>query len=171
LEEAATDSTRYFVGRRKSSVAKVFLLKVPTSPSYSHSSLQMLKGTSFPDPHFFPGREGEIIINSTFGWNYFVLNGEGQYYYEAIEPLIRFYESSNSSEKHSFHIIARVQGGGLSGQAGAIRFGLVRALCSEFPECRSDFRSFGFLTSDSRRKERKKYGLKKARKAPQFSKR
>ena len=171
MKEAAIDSIRYFIGRRKSSVAKVFLLKVPMSLSYFHFFLQMLKGTSFPDPHFFPGRKGEIIINSTFGWNYFILNGEGQYYYEAIKPLIRFYESLNLSEKYSFHIIARVQGGGLSGQAGAIKFGLVRALYSKFPKCRSNFRLSGFLTSDSRRKERKKYGLKKARKAPQFSKR
>ena len=106
-----------------------------------------------------------MIINSKFGWNYFILNGNGQYYYEALNPL----ESLNLQD--SYHIIARVKGGGLRGQAGAIKFGLVRALYYRFPKCRSNFRLSGFLTSDSRRKERKKYGLKKARKAPQFSKR
>jgi len=68
-------------------------------------------------------------------------------------------------------IICRVNGGGVSGQAGAIRHGLARALLLYNPELRSALKAAGFLTRDPRMKERKKYGLKKARRAPQFSKR
>ena len=70
-----------------------------------------------------------------------------------------------------FDVIAKVTGGGISGQAGAIRHGIARALVEANAEYRPTLKSAGFLTRDSRSKERKKYGLKKARKAPQFSKR
>jgi small subunit ribosomal protein S9 len=68
-------------------------------------------------------------------------------------------------------IICRVNGGGVSGQAGAIRHGLARALLLYDPALRPALKAAGFLTRDPRMKERKKYGLKKARRAPQFSKR
>ena len=71
-----------------------------------------------------------------------------------------------------FDVICTVKGGGLTGQAGAIRHGIARALLEVDSEAyRATLKSNGFLTRDSRMKERKKYGLKKARKAPQFSKR
>ena len=70
-----------------------------------------------------------------------------------------------------FDIICKVEGGGLSGQAGAVRHGIARALLEANGEYRAALKSNGFLTRDPRMKERKKYGLKKARKAPQFSKR
>lgn len=70
-----------------------------------------------------------------------------------------------------YDVICKVVGGGLSGQAGAIRHGIARALLEANGEYRADLKSNGFLTRDSRMKERKKYGLKKARRAPQFSKR
>ena len=76
---------------------------------------------------------------------------------------------TNTLEK--FDVIASVNGGGFSGQAGAIRLGVARALNEANAEFRPSLKSNGFLTRDSRSKERKKYGLKKARKAPQFSKR
>ena len=76
---------------------------------------------------------------------------------------------TNTLEK--FDVIASVNGGGFSGQAGAIRLGVARALNDANAEFRPTLKSNGFLTRDSRAKERKKYGLKKARKAPQFSKR
>ena len=76
---------------------------------------------------------------------------------------------TNTVEK--FDVIASVNGGGFSGQAGAIRLGVARALNEANAEFRPTLKSNGFLTRDSRAKERKKYGLKKARKAPQFSKR
>ena len=70
-----------------------------------------------------------------------------------------------------YDVICSVKGGGVSGQAGAIRHGIARALNEANAEYRPDLKSNGFLTRDPRMKERKKYGLKKARKAPQFSKR
>jgi small subunit ribosomal protein S9 len=70
-----------------------------------------------------------------------------------------------------FDVIARIDGGGVTGQAGALRLGLARALTLVDPESRPPLKKAGFLTRDARVKERKKYGLKKARKAPQYSKR
>ncbi|MDR1060369.1 MAG: 30S ribosomal protein S9 [Clostridiales bacterium] len=70
-----------------------------------------------------------------------------------------------------FDVLCRVTGGGYTGQAGAIRHGIARALLKADEELRPDLKKAGFLTRDPRMKERKKYGLKKARRAPQFSKR
>jgi len=77
--------------------------------------------------------------------------------------------TTNTLDKYD--VICTVIGGGISGQAGAIRHGIARALLEANPEYRPTLKSAGFLTRDARMKERKKYGLKKARKAPQFSKR
>ena len=71
----------------------------------------------------------------------------------------------------SFDVIVKVKGGGFTGQAGAVRHGVARALLEVDPEYRSVLKKAGFLTRDPRMKERKKYGLKKTRRAPQFSKR
>ncbi len=76
---------------------------------------------------------------------------------------------TNTLEKYD--VICKVQGGGFTGQAGAIRLGIARALLEANSEYRPALKSAGFLTRDPRMKERKKYGLKKARRAPQFSKR
>ena len=76
---------------------------------------------------------------------------------------------TNTTDKYD--VICSVQGGGFTGQAGAIRHGIARALNEANSEFRSNLKSNGFLTRDPRMKERKKYGLKKARKASQFSKR
>jgi small subunit ribosomal protein S9 len=70
-----------------------------------------------------------------------------------------------------YDVLIRVQGGGISGQAGAVRLGIARALIQTDDEARPPLKKAGFLTRDPRAKERKKYGLKKARKAPQYSKR
>ena len=70
-----------------------------------------------------------------------------------------------------FDVVATVMGGGFTGQAGAIRHGIARALCAADADLRSPLKKEGFLTRDPRMKERKKYGLKAARRAPQFSKR
>ncbi|WP_448374631.1 30S ribosomal protein S9 [Fervidobacterium sp.] len=83
----------------------------------------------------------------------------------AIEPL------KVSGLEGTFDVQIRVQGGGKSGQAGAVRLGLARALVAYNPDIRKTLREHGFLTRDPRMVERKKYGLKKARRAPQFSKR
>ncbi|MEW6058987.1 MAG: 30S ribosomal protein S9 [Actinomycetota bacterium] len=68
-------------------------------------------------------------------------------------------------------VIARIEGGGVSGQAGALRLGIARALIELDPELRPALKKEGYLMRDAREKERRKYGLKKARKAPQYSKR
>jgi small subunit ribosomal protein S9 len=81
------------------------------------------------------------------------------------EPFVTLGAESN------FDVIARITGGGVTGQAGALRLGVARALTLVDPENRPSLKKAGFLTRDARVKERKKYGLKKARKAPQYSKR
>ena len=73
--------------------------------------------------------------------------------------------------REDLDVIATIKGGGISGQAGAIRLGIARALIDLDPELRAPLKAEGFLTRDAREKERRKYGLKKARKAPQYSKR
>jgi small subunit ribosomal protein S9 len=70
-----------------------------------------------------------------------------------------------------YDVIASINGGGISGQAGAVRHGIARALVEADPTLRGELKKKGLLTRDSRAKERRKYGLKKARKAPQYSKR
>jgi small subunit ribosomal protein S9 len=70
-----------------------------------------------------------------------------------------------------YDVVAKLEGGGVSGQAGALRHALARALVELDPNLRAQLKKSGFLTRDAREKERRKYGLKKARKAPQYSKR
>jgi small subunit ribosomal protein S9 len=70
-----------------------------------------------------------------------------------------------------YDVVAKLEGGGVSGQAGALRHALARALADLDPDLRAQLKGAGFLTRDAREKERRKYGLKKARKAPQYSKR
>lgn len=89
---------------------------------------------------------------------------------ETLKVIVRQpLNATNTLAKYD--VIAKVTGGGFTGQAGAIRHGIARALLEANSEFRPVLKSNGFLTRDPRMKERKKYGLKKARKAPQFSKR
>ena len=81
------------------------------------------------------------------------------------EPLV------TAEKAEQFDVIANLRGGGITGQAGALRLGIARALITNEPDDRPALKKAGFLTRDSRVKESKKYGLKKARKAPQYSKR
>ena len=76
-----------------------------------------------------------------------------------------------TSTEEIYDVDATLDGGGISGQAGALRLGIARALCELDPEMRATLKRAGLLTRDAREKESKKYGLKKARKAPQYSKR
>lgn len=78
---------------------------------------------------------------------------------------------SVTKNESTFEVISNVNGGGFSGQAGALRYGIVKALVNYSEEYRKPLREAGLLSRDSRSKERRKYGLKKARKGPQFSKR
>ena len=76
-----------------------------------------------------------------------------------------------SGVSNEYRVVAKVSGGGLTGQAGALSHGISRALCVANPDFRTSLKKAGLLTRDSRVKESKKYGLKKARKAPQYTKR
>ena len=128
-------STRFYgTGRRKSSVARVYIT---------------------------PG-SGKIVINKKDIEDYFGL--------ETLKVIVRQpFAVTNTEGK--FDVLVNVYGGGFTGQAGAIRHGIARALNEADAENRPALKKAGFLTRDSRMKERKKYGLKGARRAPQFSKR
>ncbi|HHT37612.1 MAG: 30S ribosomal protein S9 [Candidatus Wallacebacter cryptica] len=108
-----------------------------------------------------PGN-GKVIINGRDIEDYF---GRAVLRTILMQPLVL----TNTDGKYD--VIANVHGGGTTGQAGAIRHGIARALLQADPELRAPLKKAGYLTRDPRMKERKKYGLKKARKAPQFSKR
>ena len=108
-----------------------------------------------------PG-EGKIVINGRDIDNYFGL--------ETLKMTVRQPLALTSLEGR-YDVLVNVYGGGLAGQAGAIRHGISRALIKADPELRPAVKKAGFLTRDPRMKERKKYGLKAARRAPQFSKR
>ena len=101
------------------------------------------------------------------------INGRSMDEYFGIETLKVIVKqpltATNTLEKYD--VICKVQGGGFTGQAGAIRHGIARALLEANAEYRPTLKTNGYLTRDPRMKERKKYGLKNARKAPQFSKR
>ena len=105
--------------------------------------------------------EGKIIINKRDIDQYFGL--------ETLKMSVR--QPLVLTSTSNFDILVNVNGGGLTGQAGAIRHGISRALCKVDPDRRPALKKAGFLTRDPRMKERKKYGLKAARRAPQFSKR
>jgi small subunit ribosomal protein S9 len=107
-----------------------------------------------------PG-EGKIVINKRDIDNYFGL--------ETLKMTVR--QPLELTKVTGFDVIVNVRGGGLTGQAGAIRHGISRSLCKANPDLRAALKKAGFLTRDPRMKERKKYGLKAARRAPQFSKR
>ena len=124
----------YGTGRRKSSVARVYVM---------------------------PGK-GNITINKRDIDEYFGL--------ETLKVIVR-QPLAAIDAVDKFDVIISVHGGGYTGQAGAIRHGLSRALVQADADNRAVLKKAGFLTRDSRMKERKKYGLKGARRAPQFSKR
>jgi len=109
-----------------------------------------------------PG-SGNLIINKVSGEKYLQFNNT---FIDKIKAPLQKLNLENQ-----FDIVAVVKGGGLSGQADAIQLGVARLLCKIENSYRSILKPFGFLTRDARIKERKKYGLRKARKAPQYSKR
>lgn len=106
---------------------------------------------------------GSMMVNQKPGELYMQFNS--QYLTTSKIPL------TTLGLENMYDIYVNTHGGGLKGQADAIKLGVARALCYMSPENRTSLKPDGFLTRDSRRKERKKYGLRKARKAPQFSKR
>ncbi len=128
------EETYYATGRRKTSVARVYL----------------------------KGGKGEILVNKRPLDDYFGRE-------TARRIVLQPFEVTQTAG--SFDIDVNVCGGGISGQAGAIRHGITRALLKVNPEFRSTLKKAGFVTRDPRAVERKKYGLHKARKRPQYSKR
>ena len=107
-----------------------------------------------------PG-DGKVVINGRDIDSYFGL--------ETLKMTVR--QPLVLTKTTGFDVLVSVNGGGLTGQSGAIRHGISRALLKANPELRGELKKAGFLTRDPRMKERKKYGLKAARRAPQFSKR
>ncbi|ADU28447.1 30S ribosomal protein S9 [Evansella cellulosilytica] len=108
-----------------------------------------------------PG-DGRIVINNRDINDYFDL--------ETLKLIVKQPLVETQTEG-TYDVLVNVKGGGYTGQAGAIRHGVARALLGADPEYRGSLKKAGFLTRDARMKERKKYGLKAARRAPQFSKR
>ena len=111
-----------------------------------------------------------------------IVPGEGRFFINGERPLDNYFPNlavrmvileplRSLGREKNYDIYARIEGGGTTGQAGALRHGIARALAELDPDSRSSLKKAGFLTRDPRIKERRKYGLKKARKAPQYSKR
>ena len=134
-KSAKTTAAKYYgTGRRKKSIARVYLM---------------------------PGK-GEITINKRPIDEYFGL--------ETLKVIVR-QPMAATDTVDKYDVLVNVHGGGYTGQAGAIRHGISRALLQVDADYRPVLKKAGFLTRDPRMKERKKYGLKAARRAPQFSKR
>jgi small subunit ribosomal protein S9 len=110
----------------------------------------------------YPGGEGSIVVNEKPMDQYFV---RGKDVMALMGPL------QATATEHRFNVSIKVKGGGITGQAGAVQLGIARALLKVDPDLRPILRKGGFLTRDARVKERKKPGLRRARKAPQYTKR
>lgn len=106
--------------------------------------------------------QGQFVVNGKNLDEYF---GHGTHKSVAKQPL------TLTKTEEKYDVTVNVNGGGFTGQAGAIRHGVARALCKADEQLRPELKKAGYLSRDARVKERKKYGLKKARKAPQFRKR
>ncbi|MGI6020431.1 MAG: 30S ribosomal protein S9 [Lachnospiraceae bacterium] len=125
--------------------------------------------------YYGTGRRKESVarVFISEGTGKFTVNGKAYDEYFTVDtlkiivcqPLV----ATETADKYD--IMCTVKGGGFTGQAGAVRHGIARALCEADPELRPELKKAGYLTRDPRMKERKKYGLKAARRAPQFSKR
>jgi len=140
-------------GGRKTATACVQLVDLKTA-SISQ------KENGHPETY---GAGATLVVNGKPAAQYFQNN---QAY---LQNLIAATDLIKAETQYEAHV--SVQGGGLSAQAQAVRLALSKAFATMFPEFRTSFKKPGFLTRDARIKERRKYGLKKARKAPQFSKR
>jgi small subunit ribosomal protein S9 len=121
------------------------------------------------------GRRKEAVARFRLvpGTGSFTLNGRTleDYFTTRAHRMIVGGPLRSIGRDKEFDVIASIEGGGVNGQAGALRMGIARALLEIDPELRGQLKAEGFLRRDAREKERRKYGLKKARKAPQFSKR
>jgi small subunit ribosomal protein S9 len=146
---------------------------VPAEPATAHGPRPTRRrGDGVPAA---TGRRKEAIarVRLTRGSGRWAVNGRplDAYFPNKLHQQLVTDPLSAVAATDGFDIVARVHGGGVTGQAGALRLAVARALVEADQEHRSTLKSAGFLTRDARATERKKYGLKKARKAPQFSKR
>ncbi|HZK51232.1 MAG TPA: 30S ribosomal protein S9 [Actinomycetota bacterium] len=121
------------------------------------------------------GRRKESVCRARFipGTGQWSINGRPfeDYFPSPTHRMIITEPLRITNTEGRYDIIAKIEGGGTSGQAGALRHAIARALVGLDPDLRGILKKAGFLTRDAREKERRKYGLKKARKAPQYSKR
>lgn len=121
------------------------------------------------------GRRKEAVVRVRLvpGSGSFQLNGRSldEYFPTRAHRMVVAAPLRLAGREKDFDVIAKIEGGGVSGQAGALRLGIARALIDLDPELRPTLKAEGYLSRDAREKERRKYGLKKARKAPQYSKR
>ena len=118
-------------------------------------------------------KEATAVVRLTKGTGVVTVNKKNidEYFGRDVAKMIVRQPLVLTKNAEAYDVDARVQGGGSFGQAGAIRLAISKALLEEDPELRAELKKAGYLTRDSRVKERKKVGLKKARKSPQFSKR
>lgn len=121
------------------------------------------------------GRRKEAVarVRVTPGSGNFAVNGRpiDDYFPTRVHRMVAQAPLRLIGREKEFDVIATIRGGGVAGQAGAVRLSVARALIDLQPELRPQLKAEGYLTRDPREKERRKYGLKKARKAPQYSKR
>jgi small subunit ribosomal protein S9 len=121
------------------------------------------------------GRRKEAIARARLrpGSGAIIINGRPieQYFPTAAQRMIAVEPLRVTEAADAYDIDATIQGGGVTGQAGALRMAIARSLADADPDRRATLKKAGLLTRDARKKESKKYGLKKARKAPQFTKR
>ena len=121
------------------------------------------------------GRRKEAVCRARLiaGSGRWQINGRPleDYFPSPVHRMIITEPLRTTNTEGRYDVVAKLEGGGVSGQAGALRHALARALADMDPELRVGLKKAGFLTRDAREKERRKYGLKKARKAPQYSKR
>jgi len=121
------------------------------------------------------GRRKEAVARAQLrpGTGQFSINGKSLevYFPTTASQMVVAEPLTITDRRESYDITATITGGGVSGQAGALRMAIARSLAEIDPESRSALKTAGLLTRDPRKKESKKYGLKKARKAPQFTKR
>lgn len=121
------------------------------------------------------GRRKEAVarVRLVPGAGEFRINGRSldEYFPTRVHRMIAQSPLRSIGRDKEYDVVATITGGGVNGQAGALRLGIARALLELDPELRGQLKAEGFLRRDAREKERRKYGLKKARKAPQYSKR
>jgi small subunit ribosomal protein S9 len=121
------------------------------------------------------GRRKESIarVRIAPGDGSFTINGRtiDDYFPTRVHRMVAVSPLRLIGRERDYDVIATIRGGGVAGQAGAVKLGVARALVRLDPELRTQLKAEGYLTRDAREKERRKYGLKKARKAPQYSKR